>query len=323
MAATDASDIKASFSNYGSWVDISAPGEDILSSYHVHSQPASDYVATLDGTSMAAPIAAGIAALIWSANPSLTADQVRQILFNGADNIDALNPAYAGLLGVGRVNAFAPLLDPSLPVELAAFTARYDSGQVILDWETMSELDNIGFEISRSPGEEEPYHLIASYQYHPSLQGLGNSTVGRTYQYADREIIPGFLYRYLLYDVAVNGQRTAHGPVHIDLREGSNQQMINSGIADDFELFPNWPNPFNPLTRIAYRLNKPVRVSLIIYNTLGQEVIALVNDDQAAGWYQVQWDGRDSKGQPMVSGLYIVQLTTGTHRQAHKMMLLR
>ena len=108
VAATDTNDCKADFSTYGTWVDISAPGTGIVSSYHVHSDAANDYVATLDGTSMATPIAAGVAALVWAQNPGWTATQVRDRVFTTADNIytNACNSSYSGRLGAGRVNAF-------------------------------------------------------------------------------------------------------------------------------------------------------------------------------------------------------------------------
>ncbi len=108
VAATDQNDCKSSFSSYGTWVEISAPGTAILSSYHDHTDAANDYVATLDGTSMATPIAASVAALIWSKNPTWTAAQVRDQLYATADPITGLscNSAYVGKLGAGRVNAY-------------------------------------------------------------------------------------------------------------------------------------------------------------------------------------------------------------------------
>jgi subtilisin family serine protease len=112
VGATDEQDCKAYFSDYGSWVDISAPGVAIWSLYHDHFDPATDYVAALDGTSMACPLAASVAALIWSNDPSLQADQVKQILLQSADPIDSLpcNAAYyTGKLGAGRINAFQAL----------------------------------------------------------------------------------------------------------------------------------------------------------------------------------------------------------------------
>jgi len=106
VAATDQSDHKASFSSYGTWVDISAPGVSIYSTYHNHSAPSSDYVAALSGTSMATPLVASVAAAVWSQNPTWTPAQVWQRVRDTADDIDALNPSYAGRLGSGRVNLF-------------------------------------------------------------------------------------------------------------------------------------------------------------------------------------------------------------------------
>ena len=323
VAATDQSDLKASFSNYGSWVDISAPGVDILSSYHYHADAVNDYIATMSGTSMASPIAASTAALIWSANPELTAEQVRTILFNNSDDIDDLNPAYAGQLGVGRVNAYAPLLDPTLPVELAAFTARFDSGKVILEWQTFSEIDNLGFEIFRSLGEDGSYQLIASYQNDPSLLGLGNSTTGKSYHYSDADIETGFLYRYLLYDVDLHGQRTAHGPILLDLREDDNQQQIAGSLAENFILYPNFPNPFNSATVFSWRLAVGNEVELKVFNLLGQEVRALIKDNLPTGFHTVSWDGRDDQGISLPSGHYFYYFQAGNFIRSGKVTLIK
>lgn len=109
VAATSQTDAKASFSNYGTWVDISAPGVAILSTYHSYSAPASDYVASLDGTSMACPMVASVAAAVWAKNPTWTRTQVWAQVRDTTDNIGAQNPSYSGLLGSGRINLFNAL----------------------------------------------------------------------------------------------------------------------------------------------------------------------------------------------------------------------
>jgi subtilisin family serine protease len=108
VAATDQSDCKAGFSSYGPWVDISAPGVSILSTDHDHSNPDTDETGYKSGTSMASPLALSVAALIWSQNPSQTAEQVKLRLMDTADEIDSVscNSTYSGQLGAGRVNAF-------------------------------------------------------------------------------------------------------------------------------------------------------------------------------------------------------------------------
>ncbi len=129
VAATDADDCKASFSNFGTWVDISAPGDNIWSTYHDHNDPNSDVIASLSGTSMASPMALSVAALIWSQNPSWSASQVKQRLFDTADDIttSSCNTAYIGKLGAGRVNAFNAV-NTGTPPPTAAFTASPTSG---------------------------------------------------------------------------------------------------------------------------------------------------------------------------------------------------
>jgi PKD repeat protein len=131
VAATDQNDCKAGFSTYGSWVDISAPGVGIWSSWHNPDDPVNDYITTMDGTSMATPLAASVAALIWSQNPSWTAADVKQRLFDSADPIDSLscNISVAGKLGAGRINAYQAVLavgPPPAPV--AQFSGTPTSG---------------------------------------------------------------------------------------------------------------------------------------------------------------------------------------------------
>jgi Secretion system C-terminal sorting domain len=74
---------------------------------------------------------------------------------------------------------------------------------------------------------------------------------------------------------------------------------------EKFELFQNYPNPFNPLTTISYQLTTDSKVTLRIYNMLGQEVVTLVDGQKEAGYHQEQWNGRS-----VASGTYIYRLVT-------------
>ncbi|MFH1649875.1 MAG: S8 family serine peptidase [Candidatus Woesearchaeota archaeon] len=98
VANTDRNDKKWYSSNYGTWIDISAPGGQIMTT-----MLGSTYN-TVSGTSASAPFVSAAAAMLKAANRGLTNEQVRTILKSGSDNIDALNPTYAGLLGAGRLN---------------------------------------------------------------------------------------------------------------------------------------------------------------------------------------------------------------------------
>jgi subtilisin family serine protease len=103
VAATDAQDLKADFSNYGTWIDLCAPGEAILSTV------VGGGYGNQGGTSMSTPIVAGLTGLTWSMFPQYTNDEIIDRILAGCDDIDPLNPVYAGQLGAGRVNAFKTL----------------------------------------------------------------------------------------------------------------------------------------------------------------------------------------------------------------------
>jgi gliding motility-associated-like protein len=108
VGATQQGDAKASFSNYGSYVDVMAPGDGIYSLV-AGAGGVNNAYDTKSGTSMASPLTAGLAALMLSKNPALSPDDVEACLKSSCDNIDAQNAAYLGQLGAGRINAFEAL----------------------------------------------------------------------------------------------------------------------------------------------------------------------------------------------------------------------
>ena len=88
-------------------------------------------------------------------------------------------------------------------------------------------------------------------------------------------------------------------------------------------LDPNFPNPFNASTQIAYRLATPGLVRLEIYNVLGQPVRTLVNQSQPAGFYQVPWDARDQRGAPLAVGVYLTRLRHPDGAQTRRLLYLK
>ena len=122
VAATTSSDTKASFSNYGSWIDISAPGNNI------YSTTVSNTYGNKSGTSMASPMVAGLVGLMWSLNPGMTKTDLINCLYTNATNINSMNPSYIGQLGAGRINAANSMQCVSLTLNnppVADFVANY------------------------------------------------------------------------------------------------------------------------------------------------------------------------------------------------------
>ena len=95
-------------------------------------------------------------------------------------------------------------------------------------------------------------------------------------------------------------------------------------IPPTYELSQNFPNPFNPATTIRYGFPKPEKVTLKIYNILGQNVVTLINDDlKKAGYHTVVWDGRNLYGQRVASGVYVYQLQASSISRVKKLILLK
>lgn len=151
VAATTRTDEKAPYSNYGEWIDIAAPGggggdqeyyEEIWSTF-----PGNNY-GTLRGTSMASPHVSGVAALIVSefGGPGFTPGMLREKLLTGTESIDDKNPSFTGLLGAGRLNAYASLISnegiPPDPIhDLRVVKITKDSAW--LEWTTPADPDGL------------------------------------------------------------------------------------------------------------------------------------------------------------------------------------
>lgn len=96
-----------------------------------------------------------------------------------------------------------------------------------------------------------------------------------------------------------------------------------TNIPYSLRLKQNYPNPFNPSTNIEFTIPMNSRVSLIIYDVLGQEVIRLVNSDLSMGSYSLQWNGQDASGRAMDTGIYFSKLSAAGGEKVMKMLLIK
>jgi len=88
-------------------------------------------------------------------------------------------------------------------------------------------------------------------------------------------------------------------------------------------LLSNYPNPFNPVTTISYTVAKDSPVSIDVYNIKGQKVKNLVNDIHTAGTHKITWNGKDTQGRDVASGVYFYRLNSGGLTDVKKMLLMK
>jgi hypothetical protein len=90
-----------------------------------------------------------------------------------------------------------------------------------------------------------------------------------------------------------------------------------------FALSPNYPNPFNPKTKIEFTVPRVSDVTIEIYNVMGQKIKTLVNERMQPGLRSVTWDGTDDKGVAVATGVYLYRMTAGDFVESKKMVLLK
>ena len=138
------------------------------------------------------------------------------------------------------------------------------------------------------------------------VEGHGNSNSPKTYSYSDNTVTSGDYY-YRLRQVDIDGQF-----------EYSDVVEVNIAAPNKFELAQNYPNPFNPKTSIQFSLTDAANVSLLVYNTIGQQVAELINQRLEAGTYDREFDATNFN-----SGVYIYVLKTEKATITRKMILMK
>ena len=200
----------------------------------------------------------------------------------------------------------ARVYQATIPVELTSFSISKILNGVELHWTTVTELNNYGFEIQRKT-DNEGFTTIGF------VKGQGTSSVKSNYSFSDQHINPG-KFQYRLKQIDFDGTYKYSKVIEIDL----------SPILS-YTLEQNYPNPFNPSTSIKYSIpsdisteGKYLRVSLKVYDVLGNEVITLVNEEKPAGYYEVELNIFF-----LPSGIYFYKLQAGTFIKTRKMILIK
>jgi hypothetical protein len=185
--------------------------------------------------------------------------------------------------------------DP-LPVQLVSFAATIlGTGEVRLDWATISEVNNLGFHVQRKTAEGDAFADLPG----GFVAGHGTTLVRQEYFYLDKDIQPGRRH-YRLKQVDLDGA------IHYS------QEIFTDGGVDGIArstptmvfLAQNYPNPFNSSTVIRYQVRTECQVDLRLFDALGREVAVLADGRMGEGSYEVRFNGDG-----LSSGVYLYRLT--------------
>ncbi len=163
----------------------------------------------------------------------------------------------------------------AVPVELSSFTAAAAGGSVVLNWRTATETNNKGFEIERQKAVNE---YLNEWEKIGFVTGKGTTTEPAAYSFSDGGLTNG-KYSYRLKQVDFDGSFAYSDVVEAEVKAPA-----------EFSLKQNYPNPFNPSTKIGFNLQVDAKVTLNVYNVLGQKVTTLINGNLTAGETEVAFD---------------------------------
>jgi endonuclease/exonuclease/phosphatase family metal-dependent hydrolase len=187
--------------------------------------------------------------------------------------------------------------EEKIPVELQSFTASADNNNILLKWSTVTETNNLGFEIERW---SEDWRLIGF------VKGSGSTTYRVSYEFNDIELSPGS-YSYRLKQIDYDGSSTYSYQVQAEISHKY-----------EYNLNQNFPNPFNNNSVITFSIPHHSQVILKITDVLGNEIETLLNEEKPAGSYKLILDAAG-----LSSGIYFYRLQAGGYIETKKMILIR
>lgn len=198
---------------------------------------------------------------------------------------------------------------PPVPIQLASLTARHrGQRQVLLEWTTLSETNNYGFEVMKALGSPSLFLTIPR----SFIPGNGTTIIPHSYAFTDSNATQGRWY-YRLKQIDLDGSVHFTHAVSVDVPTGVEQQAHRN-----FALYQNFPNPFNPTTEIRYGITESDNVHLRVFDVLGRNIATLVNARMEPGTYAVKFDASN-----LGSGVYYYQLRVGGLVATKRMLVVR
>ncbi|MBI5729858.1 MAG: fibronectin type III domain-containing protein [Ignavibacteriales bacterium] len=198
-----------------------------------------------------------------------------------------------------EVNAVTPMLAPT------NLTVQTVNSQAVLHWTDNSQSED-GYTIERKVGQSGQFAKVTDVN--------SNATT-----YTDAAVTAGqqYFYRVRGFNSNINSSYSNEATVTITDVNGE------EAIPTSFALYQNYPNPFNPSTTIKFAVPNTAQVAIDIYDLNGQKIAAIMNEEKAAGYHTVSWNGKNNKGADVTSGIYFYTIRAGSFTEVRKMLLLK
>ncbi len=206
-----------------------------------------------------------------------------------------------GPVGFRSVSGLAMRHDRLSPVMLQAFNSRWIEDRVEIAWRLFDATGTLSFDITRTSGNTGDRETIRDARV---------VRRGDNYVFEDHSTEPGNTYSYRI-------------TIHEDGESITTFETSITTPSGRFALEQNHPNPFNPSTSISFSIDRDVHIVLAVYDVSGRRVATLVDRPMHAGRNTERWDGRDSTGNPVATGVYFFRLTAGSKTLIRKAVLTK
>lgn len=224
------------------------------------------------------------------------------------------------LTGFGQTPKFS-INENTLPVTLSSFLAIPNSSNnaISINWTTQSESNLVGYNVFRADTNSLATSTKITFDIIPAT----NSQLPSNYSFADDKVTGEITYYYWLQILEYNNSEF-FGPVSAKLGNTNEDNPIDEIILGN-NLYTNYPNPFNPSTTISYSLSEAGSVVIDIYNIKGQKIKSLFSGfvSEINTKRSIVWEGDDSEGKQVTSGIYFARIKTASFTKTTKMLLTK
>lgn len=341
VGSVTSSGVRSSFSSVGPTTDNPPrikPDVMAMGSSNYYASTTGNNYSTGSGTSFSCPLTSGVCALMLSANKNLTPLQVMGILKKFASNSSSPNnqmgwgiiDASLAVDSARKLDNWTPVIQHTQPFTMTSLStditmkAKITDNGIIRNWTNEAPL--LYYRKSTNGGTTWSTFTAANYTA-ANLDTFSfvipGSAIGTTVQYyfAAQDIALPTPKMVTLPDggSGVTPPGSTAPPTRFQYVVAMvGIQPVSNEIPGEFKLYTNYPNPFNPITKIKFDIAKNTNAKLLVYDVLGRVVETLLSSEIKAGRYEIDFDGYS-----LASGVYFYKLVTNEFVETKKMLMIK